>query len=290
MVTMKKEPRTLWSGVLFLFVLGSAGMFSVTVGLEYYEWLLAHRIVFGLLVTVWNVTMIGILFFPLLLILTYFIEGIKVLRKEGVRPANFLSLVFAVLLCVYLIGWPFLGDLSTKRLANFFYLLVSFAVIYLLLLMAMYTLSAFVNLVHIRKKRNLDYIVVLGCGIRGETVTPLLAGRINKGIALLKYNPKAKIPCADPCKAVQDPLCRLRSENEMVFYTQCCAAGVYRLFKPYLETACGGGYSCGSSYADRAHFLTRNESLDFFNKLISTHLLTVLTTGAILQTVRRNQT
>lgn len=33
--------------------------------------------------------------------------------------------------------------------------------------------------------------MVLGCGIAGEKVTPLLAARVDRGIALLRCNPKA---------------------------------------------------------------------------------------------------
>jgi len=53
----------------------------------------------------------------------------------------------------------------------------------------MYSLSAVLDLFHLKKKRNADYIVVLGAGIIGDKVTPLLAARIEKGIELLRYNP-----------------------------------------------------------------------------------------------------
>ena len=63
----------------------------------------------------------------------------------------------------------------------------------MLFLMAMYALSALLNLLHLRKKRNLDYIIVLGSGLAGDKVTPLLAGRLRKGLALLERNPRAKL-------------------------------------------------------------------------------------------------
>lgn len=47
----------------------------------------------------------------------------------------------------------------------------------------MYSLSAVLNLFHLKKKRNADYI--------GDKVTPLLAARIEKGVELLRYNPNA---------------------------------------------------------------------------------------------------
>ena len=55
----------------------------------------------------------------------------------------------------------------------------------------MYSFSAMLNLVHLKKARNADYIIVLGCGIIGSRVTPLLAARIEKGIELLHCNPNA---------------------------------------------------------------------------------------------------
>ena len=77
--------------------------------------------------------------------------------------------------------------------ADIIYKIFSFIFIYLLFLMAMYCVSAILNLIHIGKGKNLDYIIVLGAGIKGKRVTPLLASRIDKGIELLKYNPNAKL-------------------------------------------------------------------------------------------------
>ena len=48
----------------------------------------------------------------------------------------------------------------------------------------MYLLSAARNLFHLKKKRNADYIAVLGAGIIGDKVTPLLAAWIEQGTEL----------------------------------------------------------------------------------------------------------
>lgn len=55
----------------------------------------------------------------------------------------------------------------------------------------MYTFSALLNLFHLKKNRGADYIVVLGSGILGTRVPPLLAARIDKGIELLTCNQDA---------------------------------------------------------------------------------------------------
>lgn len=107
------------------------------------------------------------------------------------KPSNLLALLFAVLLYGYLAVWPGIGDLTEHTFGTMAYAIVSFAAAYVLVLMSMYTFSALLNLVHLKKKRNADYIVVLGSGILGTRVTPLLAARIDKGIELLSCNPNA---------------------------------------------------------------------------------------------------
>ena len=58
--------------------------------------------------------------------------------------------------------------------------------------MVMYTLTSWLNLINIRQKP-LNYVVVLGAGLIGKKVTPLLASRINRGIEIYKQNPGSKI-------------------------------------------------------------------------------------------------
>ena len=55
-----------------------------------------------------------------------------------------------------------------------------------LILFAVYALSSLLNLIHRRDNQNFDYIVVLGAGLKGERVPPLLAARIERGISLVK--------------------------------------------------------------------------------------------------------
>ena len=48
-----------------------------------------------------------------------------------------------------------------------------------------YLVSSILNFINILP-RKIDYVVVLGAGLIGERVTPLLASRIRKGIKVYK--------------------------------------------------------------------------------------------------------
>ena len=185
---MVKEPRTLWSGVSFLFALAGVGILLLLLLFRYSDWLQAHTPIWFLLLLLMILFMLAVLLFPLLLVLTFFIQGIQVLRREGLRPQNVLSLLFAILLFAYLIFWPQLGDWQSNFAGRMVYGVVGLWITYGLLLFAIYAISALLNLIHRRDNQNFDYIVVLGAGIRGERVTPLLAARLDRGIALLKKN------------------------------------------------------------------------------------------------------
>ena len=198
---MRKEPRGMLTGILFLIYLitiGTTGLFSL---FYYSEILQKNTATYSLVMVLGIIFVVAIALFPFVLIITYFIQGILILKKEGLRLKNVLSLAFSIALVIYIFVWPLfrLKNLTNVYerplllIADLVYKMLSFIFIYLLFLMAMYCISAILNLIHIGRNKKLDYIIVLGAGIKGKQVTPLLAGRIDKGIELLKYNPNAKL-------------------------------------------------------------------------------------------------
>lgn len=188
---MAREPRTLWSGVSFFFMMICLSISLFFILSEYSRWLAAHDVVIGILILLFVLAIGCMLMFPGALIVMFFIEGIKVIKHEGVKPSNLLSMLFSILLYVYLSVWPMIGNLRKNTLSTMLYVIISFSAVYVLSLMAMYSLSAILNLIHLKKNRNADYIVVLGSGIIGKKVTPLLAARIERGMELLYSNPNA---------------------------------------------------------------------------------------------------
>ncbi len=188
---MLHEPRTLWSGVSLLGMLFFSAVVIFFLLSEYANWLTGHGLLMNILVILLLLTVGCMLTFPIALIITLFIEGIRIIRREGLKPANLLTMLFSVLLYLYLAVWPVIGDLEKGRLWTRLYVLISLSAIYVLVLMAVYLISAALNLFHLKKCRGADYIIVLGAGVIGTRITPLLAARIDRGIELLHYNPDA---------------------------------------------------------------------------------------------------
>lgn len=190
---MVREPRSLWSGASFFLMLLGLAPFLLCVLAYYSSWLSSHSWAMFLVLMLAAVAGLFLLAFPILLLFIFAIEGIRVLRHEGLSPSNLLSLSFAALWFGFLFIWPMVGMWNKSSLGTALYVIASLSAVYMLFLMAMYALSALLNLFHLRRKRNLDYIIVLGAGLAGDKITPLLASRINKGIMLLEHNPQAKL-------------------------------------------------------------------------------------------------
>lgn len=164
---MVRDPRTLWSGFSFFWMLVCSALFMFFVISQYSDRIAGHDWLIGTLIALFIVATGCFLAFPGLLIVVFFIEGIKVIRREGAKLSNLLSILFSLLLYAYLAIWPRIGNLTKNTFGTMLYVIISFSTVYLLLLMSMYSFSAVLNLVHLKKNRNADYIVVLGAGIIG---------------------------------------------------------------------------------------------------------------------------
>lgn len=188
---MYREPRTLWSGFSFFWVLLFLGLLIIGYLMKYSQWIVEHQGLYLALIILLIIAMILLFMFPVLVILTFFVEGIKLIRHEGFRFSNILSLLFSIGLFVYLFGFPIFFGLQQNPYLTILYGIVSTCVVYGLSVFTIFCFSAMLNLVHFTKRKNLDTIIVLGSGILGKKITPLLKGRVDAGIELLKKNPKA---------------------------------------------------------------------------------------------------
>ena len=114
-------------------------------------------------------------------------NGFAMLRREGRRPSNLLSLVFGVVVLAYcaliVAVWWFDRNHTDVALVLFFWLVaIGTPLAYLA-----FVFVAFVGygLVYgwaaARWARPVDAVIVLGAGLMGERVTPLLASRLDRG-------------------------------------------------------------------------------------------------------------
>ncbi|HFI0794985.1 TPA: YdcF family protein [Streptococcus suis] len=146
-----------------------------------------------LAIAVAMVLFLALLSGPFVLLITLYLNGFRILKREGVRFHNFLSLGLAIGLTFYLFIAPSVAStLSGISFFNMVFVYVGFLVSYATIISMLYTTSSFVNLVNLLPGK-LDYVVVLGAGLIGDKVTPLLASRIEKGIAIYQKHPGSKL-------------------------------------------------------------------------------------------------
>lgn len=187
------ERRSLWSGMTLVWTIITFGLFtavSLLIAAEIFP--VTHQVVLLIFVLILMAIMFSVVAFIATLIIMFIYDGIKILIREGNRWTNFLSLAMGIGIIAYLFLFPLVGKLTHNNFGTYIYLFINLVIIYLIFIMMMYTLTSWINLVNIKTKK-LDYVVVLGVGLMGKKVTPLLAARINRGIEVYRRNPGSKI-------------------------------------------------------------------------------------------------
>lgn len=187
------ERRSMWAGftltttIMFLGIL--AIDFLIIIDTTFPK---QHKIITQILLLAAVGIALLILLFIFLLIVIFIYNGIKILIKEGTRWTNFLSLGMGIAIILLIFAYPALGRSTSAPWFRFIYLFLSMCILYLIFIMTMYTLTSWLNLINIHQKP-LNYVVVLGAGLIGKKVTPLLASRINRGIEIYHKNPGSKL-------------------------------------------------------------------------------------------------
>lgn len=179
-----KRPQTIWLGISFLSFLFNFMMIFVIIFIQ--QDIQLPLIILAILFTVFVFSM------PFLMVGTFLVNGIKIIRNEGFKFTNSLTLIFGMGLVGYLVVWPSIVDITESHILNTIYQFISFIVVYLSFISIFYTTTNLLNLLHLKRTR-VDYFITLGAGLRGDEVTPLLAGRINKALELQRTQDYGKI-------------------------------------------------------------------------------------------------
>lgn len=179
-----KKPRSLWLGVSFLTaVTGLLGLVTLLLvrfwGSRWAEYALIAGVALVLLV---------LMTFPFALIASLLSSGTRLIRREGFSLSHALSLGLGVFYMLYLLFWPILGGKIESGLLDFLYDFLTYCFVVTAAIFAVYTVTNLLSL--IPRRRKYQYIIVLGSGLRRDgTLTPLLAGRVDKGIENYQTNP-----------------------------------------------------------------------------------------------------
>lgn len=192
-----REERTLWLGFWAL-----AGAASLVVLIEVllvgYLPLGDHPLAQTANLVVMGILLVMLLAFPAVLVVTLIVSGVRLIRREGARPANLLSLGLGVAMVAYVLVWPLLRGRLTGLPVVGSVLDLLFGIAAGLIGVAgvaftLYTVSGLVAQVP-HPFRHYRYVVALGSGlIDGRRVTPLLAHRVDRAIWSWRRNPGSTI-------------------------------------------------------------------------------------------------
>ncbi|WP_434297628.1 YdcF family protein [Clostridium sporogenes] len=177
---LRKEPRTLWIGIVFLLWIGSVFAFLGILG-ETYE----IKILLTSILVIIIILMAGIPLYLLSFIFILIKSGYKLIKKEGARLTNFLSLSLGIFIILWIWFTPNIIRGVTNPILTAIIGFITFLISYFFMMMFIFAISAAIN-TYIPKRGKYDYIIVLGSGLIGDRVPPLLASRIDKGIEIYK--------------------------------------------------------------------------------------------------------
>lgn len=187
-IVMLVNPYSLWSGAAALGVVCGLGLSVLFTLFRYSERIAQNQLYMNILVLIMCAVLVFLALFPFGLAALFFIEGVRLIRKEGFSITNCLSIGFSLLILFDVFALPLLTSFSQTNFWSLLYMMLTLVVFFFSAQLAIFCLSAWINLIHLRKNQDFDQIVVLGSGVLKDRVPPLLQNRILKGIELQKKN------------------------------------------------------------------------------------------------------
>ncbi len=175
-----REPRTLWIGIVFLLWVGSIFVFLGILG-ETHE----IKMLITAIIIIIAVIIAGLPLYLLSFIFILIKSGYKLIKREGARVTNFLSLSLGIFIILWTWFTPNIIRAVTNPILRGIIAFITFLITYFFMMMFIFAISAAIN-TYMPKRKKYDYIIVLGSGLIGDRVPPLLASRIDKGIEIYK--------------------------------------------------------------------------------------------------------
>ncbi|WP_433595240.1 ElyC/SanA/YdcF family protein [Lysinibacillus xylanilyticus] len=183
-----KDPRKIVNGFLFNIFFCSFLLFCTFISLA------SENNNIKLLVIIPLVALFFIIPFGIVaLMFGLFLNARILMKREGRRLANSLTLIVAIIILLFIV-MPIISPSSL--LSNIFQPMfggISLIIFYFLINLSNF-LSAYFLYQFNRPKYNQDFIIVLGSGLINDKVPPLLASRINKAIEFYQKQASVTTP------------------------------------------------------------------------------------------------
>ncbi|MGX7068553.1 ElyC/SanA/YdcF family protein [Gemella bergeri] len=184
-----KDRRNLFLGIFFILSSLSFAVFLFNLILQNTE----NKVVYGIGIILFVISLFIVLIFPFALLFMFGYSSIMLVKREGLKVTNLLAIGVGLILLIYIIYWPNIAKYTYEYIwLNGIYIYVGLVILYFICIAVAYLVTSTLNIINLLP-RKLDYVVVLGAGLVGERVTPLLAGRIQKGIKIYRKNPGSKL-------------------------------------------------------------------------------------------------
>lgn len=179
------ERRSVWIGFFFL-ALTIYLSFLTAFYLDFYE----KKVAFTIVILLVGIIIVLVPFYVLSFIIALISSGLQLIKREGAKRYNFLSLASGIFIIFWII---FTGSITISEESTFLYSIsffISSSISYIVIVMISFAVASLLNRFR-NPFKTYDYIIVLGSGLIGDRVPPLLASRIDKAIDLFhKFHDK----------------------------------------------------------------------------------------------------
>lgn len=183
---LKNRTRVM-NGLLFIILLLLCGISLIMLTDQTQSrWLFYLVVVLSAFILILNV------FSSVIIILTTFVSSFHLIKKEGFRLSNGLSLGSGIVFILWIVANAWISITELSPMAYYILLSINAIIVYFIVIFTSFLVSSLIYQVY-TPLRHQHYIIVLGSGLlNGETVTPLLASRIDRAIQVFhkqKKNP-----------------------------------------------------------------------------------------------------
>ncbi|WP_027624611.1 YdcF family protein [Clostridium lundense] len=182
------NPAKLVNGLLF-----NIFLFSAMITIVYVAFTIQNPILIFLVIIFAALAIILLIFGIYILIIALFINAKIVMKRESRTPANLLTLFLAIGLIGCLVLSFIVSRISLSPEIKILLGGVTLIGIYYIFSVFNFLMISFIYQFN-RPKLNQDFIIVLGSGLIGDRVPPLLASRINKAIEFYHKQSKVTAP------------------------------------------------------------------------------------------------